>query len=230
MMRQFFLLVAVLLMTACAMPMQESGDSMGDMGDSEMVMDGENTDEMTGEMTGMPMPDMVEGELTVANVRANMTLPSSTGSVWLVIMNGTDADDLLLSAEVPGCGVVEIHNMLMENDVMLMRQLEGGVPIPAGEMVELKQGGLHVMCIDKDGPLEAGTDIEIALQFEHAGMVSVSGTVVPPGGMVMDHGSSDGEGHEGHGEGHDHGDGEAKDGDGEMSHDHNSDDSSKASD
>ena len=93
---------------------------------------------------------------------------------------------MLLDVEVPGCGVVEIHNMLMENDVMLMRQVEGGVPIPAGEMVELKQGGLHVMCIDKEAPLEAGAGIDIVLHFETAGTVNVAGVVVPPNGMVMD--------------------------------------------
>ena len=186
-MKRWLLLAIILMMTACAMPTEQTsdeitGDKMGEMAGHEMSEVGEDEEEMGG----LPMPEMVEGELTVANARANMTLPSSTGSVWLFILNGTDTDDMLLDVEVPGCGVVEIHNMFMENDVMLMRQVEGGVPIPAGEMVELKQGGLHVMCIDKEAPLEAGAGIDIVLHFETAGAVNVSGVVVPPSGMVMD--------------------------------------------
>ena len=181
-MKRWVLLVIILMMTACAMPTEQTDDGMDEMAGHEMSEMGESEEEMTG----LPMPEMVAGELTVANARANMTLPSSTGSVWLFILNGTDTDDMLLDVEVPGCGVVEIHNMFMENDVMLMRQVEGGVPIPAGEMVEIKQGGLHVMCIDKEAPLEAGAGIDIVLHFETAGAVNVSGVVVPPSGMVMD--------------------------------------------
>ncbi|MEM7530946.1 MAG: copper chaperone PCu(A)C [Chloroflexota bacterium] len=234
-MKRWLLLVAMLLMAACAPIQMGGGMTDGEMGDmaegemdhSDMAMDDDSMD-------GMTMPEIVEGALTIANVRANMTLPSSTGSVWLFIMNGTDTDDMLLGGEIPGCGVVEIHNMFMENDVMIMRQVEDGLPIPAGEIVELKQGGLHIMCINKEGPLEAGTDIEFVLQFENAGAVNVSGTVVPPSGMVMAHGS-DGEGdgemshdHDGEGDGHDtdgghdHDD-ETKDDDGHGSHDHDAD-------
>ncbi|MBL6982506.1 MAG: copper chaperone PCu(A)C [Anaerolineales bacterium] len=126
------------------------------------------------------------GELTVENVRANLTLPSSTGSVWLVIENGTDSDDALIGAEIPGCGVVELHDMIMDGDVMKMQPVEGGkVIVPAGETVELKMGGLHIMCIDKEAPLEPGTSIAIALQFENAGTINVTGEVVEPGEMEM---------------------------------------------
>ncbi len=129
------------------------------------------------------------GELTVTNVRANLSLPSDTGSVWMKIMNGTDTDDTLVGAELEGCGAVELHNMVMENDVMIMREVEGGkIPIPAGEMVELKQGGLHVMCINKAAPLELGTSVDITLQFANAGDITVTGEVVAPGEMNMEMG------------------------------------------
>ncbi len=129
------------------------------------------------------------GELTVTDVRANMTMPSDTGSFWMMIHNGTDTDDALTGAEIDGCGVVELHNMTMENDVMVMREVEGGqIPIPAGEMVELKKGGLHVMCIGKEAPLEVGTTLDITLNFANAGSIDVVSNVVEPGGMNMDGG------------------------------------------
>lgn len=135
------------------------------------------------------------GELTVENVQANLALPTDTGSVWMIISNGTEQEERLLGAQIDGCGAVELHNMVIdENDVMIMRQVEGGeIIIPAGQTIELKRGGLHVMCLQKVAPLEPGTDIEIVLQFANAGDINVTAPVVAPGDMPMDmeHGGMD---------------------------------------
>ena len=176
----FVVSALALLLAACVMPVAEQmpADDMAatDMAEGEMAMD-----------EPMPeMPEMVEGELTVANVRANLTLPTDTGSVWLVILNGTNSDDALIGAEVPGCGVVELHDMKMDGDVMVMRPVEGQrIPVPAGKMVELKKGGLHVMCIQKEAPLEEGSTVDMVLKFAVAGDVPVTGEVVAPGDSSM---------------------------------------------
>jgi copper(I)-binding protein len=191
--RLLLLLPLILLFAACVAP-------MGEMAESDMAMDEMAMEEMD------EMPEITEGELTVVNVRANLSLPSDTGSLWMYILNGTDTDEALLGAEIPGCGVVELHDMKIENDVMIMRPVEGGqIPIPAGEIVELKRGGLHVMCINKAEALEIGSMVDIVLRFANAGDVPVMGEVVPAGGMAMDHGDMemdhDADGEE-HGEGH----------------------------
>ena len=125
-------------------------------------------------------------ELVVAHIQANLALPSDTGSFWMEITNNTGKDDTLLGAEFDGCGAIELHDMTMENDIMVMRPVEGGkILIPAGETVELKRGGLHIMCINKDAPLEPGTMVDFTLQFANEGDVSVKGMVVAPGDMPM---------------------------------------------
>lgn len=124
--------------------------------------------------------------ITVENVRANMMLPTDTGSFWMVITNNSDTDDALLGATVDGCGVIELHDMMMENDIMVMRPVaDGQIPLPAGQTVELKPGGLHVMCLQKAAPLELGTKVTIELEFANAGTIAVEGEVVEPmmGGM-----------------------------------------------
>ena len=159
-MKRSFLLVLVLLLAACSTA--ELEQSAGDAA-----------------MAGTE-------DITVSNVRANLTLPSDTGSLWMEIHNGGDKDDALVGAEVPGCAVIELHTMVMENDVMVMRQVEGDkIPLPAGETVELKKGGLHVMCIGKEVPLEAGSTIDIVLQFENADDIALTAEVVEPGEMPM---------------------------------------------
>lgn len=133
------------------------------------------------------------GDMVIENVQANMTMPSDTGSVWVKITNNTGQDDALTGAVVPGCGTVELHNMVMDGDIMVMRQVEGGeIPIPNGETVALKQGGLHIMCIGKEAPLEAGTTLDMTLNFANAGALDVTANVVAPGGtMNMDHGDGE---------------------------------------
>ena len=53
-------------------------------------------------------------------------------------MNGTDTDDALIGAEVPGCGVIELHDMVMENDVMMMQQVEGWTVAVDPKLLETK--------------------------------------------------------------------------------------------
>jgi periplasmic copper chaperone A len=134
----------------------------------------------------------VTGELTVDNVTANLTLPSTTGAVYMRIANGSGSDDALIGAEVPGCGTVELHEMIMQDDVMMMRQMEGNrIPIPAGETVMLERGGLHVMCIDKTGEYTVGEMVPVTLQFEQAGTMEVMAEIVAPGEMPMDMGGEE---------------------------------------
>ena len=96
------------------------------------------------------------------------------GAVFLVIENGGKAADSLLGASTDVCETVELHESIIENDVMKMRPVEGNrIEIPAGESVELQPGGLHIMLINLTALPEAGSRFELALEFEKAGVVLV---------------------------------------------------------
>ena len=136
-------------------------------------------------------PPAANDELVVDNVTANLTLPTTSGAVYMRITNGTDQDDALLGAIVPGCGLVELHEMVMDGDVMRMNPVEGGqIPIPAGQTVMLERGGLHVMCMEKTGTYAVGDTVPVTLQFANAGTIDVSAEVIEPGEMNMN--TSDG--------------------------------------
>jgi copper(I)-binding protein len=129
-------------------------------------------------------PAASSGTLTVDAVTANLTLPTPTGAVYMRITNGTAEDDALIGATVPGCGLVELHEMTMEGDIMRMRPVEGQrIPIPAGETVMLARGGLHVMCMEKTGTYTVGDTVPVTLQFEIAGTMELNAEVVAPGDM-----------------------------------------------
>ena len=69
----------------------------------------------------------------------------------------------LVSATSPVAGVVEIHEMSMEGNVMKMRALPNGLDLPAGKAVELKPGGYHVMLMDLKQPLKDGDTVPVML-------------------------------------------------------------------
>ncbi len=64
-------------------------------------------------------------------------------------------------------GVVEIHEMAMQNNVMRMRAVET-LALPAGQAVELKPGGYHVMLMDLNRALKPGEKVTVELQLETA--------------------------------------------------------------
>ena len=73
----------------------------------------------------------------------------------------------LLSASSPVVGVVEIHEMKMEGDVMRMRAITD-LALPAGKAVALKPGGYHVMLMDLKQQLKAGDTVPVTLVVEAA--------------------------------------------------------------
>jgi periplasmic copper chaperone A len=74
----------------------------------------------------------------------------------------------LVSVASPVAGVVEIHEMSMDGDVMKMRALSNGLDLPAGKLVELKPGGYHVMLLDLKRQLKAGDTVPLTLVVEGA--------------------------------------------------------------
>lgn len=74
----------------------------------------------------------------------------------------------LVSASSPLAGVVEVHEMAMDGNVMKMRAI-AALELPAGKPVELKPGGYHVMLLDLKQELKAGDAVPVTLVIEGAG-------------------------------------------------------------
>lgn len=78
------------------------------------------------------------------------------------------ADDRLAAVQTPDADRAEIHTMAIEGGVMKMRPLPDGLPLPAGQAVELKPGARHLMVIGPKQPLLAGGRVRLTLRFEKA--------------------------------------------------------------
>ncbi|WP_457586028.1 DUF1775 domain-containing protein [Ensifer canadensis] len=138
-------------------------------------------DEHAGHMAGDGRVKL--GDLEISGGAAKAMLPGAkVGGGFLTIKNGGGADDRLVAVESPVAGRVEIHEMAMENDVMKMRKLDDGVALPAGETVELKAGGLHLMFMQVSKPFAEGETVPVTLVFEKAGKVDFTLAVGTAGG------------------------------------------------
>ena len=106
-------------------------------------------------------------QTTVADawVRATAPLQRSTG-MFANITSATGGR--LLSASSSVAGMVEIHQMAMEGDVMKMRELGQGLELPAGKAVALKPGGYHVMMMELKQRLKDGDVVPVTLVIEGA--------------------------------------------------------------
>ncbi|MNS92928.1 hypothetical protein D3C72_1270760 [compost metagenome] len=125
---------------------------------------------------GMSMDmDVVKGgSLEVSGGTTKAMLPGQpVGGGYVSIKNTGDSDDKLVGVESSAAGRAEIHEMAMVNDVMKMRKLDDGIVIPAGQTVELKPGGLHMMFFDVKKPFAEGDKVPVTLIFEKAGKVDI---------------------------------------------------------
>jgi len=125
---------------------------------------------------------------------------ASAGAAYMTITNNGKTPDRVSCVSDDASAECQIHSMTMDNGVMVMRPVEGGLEIKPGETVTLKPGGFHVMLVNLKHPLEQGNALKATLKFDNAGTVDVEfpiaaiGAAAPGmpagGGMMMggDHG------------------------------------------
>lgn len=126
-------------------------------------------------MHGTPVGMMGGGETT----QQTMGGSGSNSAAYLILRNTGSQDDRLLSASSDIAEAVELHISEIKNDVMTMRQVEA-VDLAAGQQVELKPGGLHIMLIGLKQSLQPGQTVSLTLKFERAGMITIQAEVMMP--------------------------------------------------
>lgn len=103
-------------------------------------------------------------DVEVKDAWARSTLPVQKSSGAYMELTSSEAA-LLLSATSPLAGIVEIHTMKMEGDVMKMHAIPN-LELPAGKAVKLAPGGYHIMLMELKQPLKKGDVVPITLKIE----------------------------------------------------------------
>ena len=107
----------------------------------------------------------VEAAQADATPEAGAMDMGAVSAVYLALANAGGVGLRLVSAESPVAEFVEIHEMVMDGDIMRMRPVENGLDLLSGSVVSLEPGGYHLMLINLVEPLVAGQAVPLALTF-----------------------------------------------------------------
>ena len=113
---------------------------------------------------GLALPAHAQATVEAAWARATVPNQSATGA----FMRLTAQKDVVLTrVSSPMAGIVEVHEMSMDNGIMRMRAADR-VALKAGQTIELKSGGLHIMMMDLKQQIKAGESVPLTLLFKGA--------------------------------------------------------------
>lgn len=117
--------------------------------------------------------------VTVDNAWSRAQIAGRHGAVFMTLTGKGDGDRLT-SASSPVAERVELHETVMDQGIMKMREVVGMV-IPPGATVTLQPGGLHIMLMSLKQPLKEGDSVPLTLVFEKAGAVNTTAHVTKAG-------------------------------------------------
>lgn len=115
-------------------------------------------------LTASLLAASVQAQVTVKDAWVRATVPQQKATGAFMQLQAAK-DSKLVAAASPVTPVVEVHEMVMQDNVMKMRQVSG-IDLPAGKAVELKPGGYHVMLMDLKQPIKEGDVVPMTLVIE----------------------------------------------------------------
>lgn len=178
-MRRLFALLAVAMMVVglAGCGASQSGTQTGGITVRDpwvraamMNMAGDQSGAMGNMQQSTPMAGM-QGHGNMGN--------TAVSAAYMVVVNNSNAADALVKAESDVAQSVELHNVIMENNVMQMRQVEA-IEVPANGQVELKPGSYHVMLIGLNRDLKEGDEVVIKLTTRSGKTIEVKAPVRKP--------------------------------------------------
>ena len=107
-----------------------------------------------------------QAQVKVEDAWARATVPGQKATGVFMKITAPQAAQLV-GASSPAAGVVEVHEMKMDKDVMKMSAV-AALELPAGKTVELKPGGYHVMLMDLKAPLAKDATVPVTLTLKDA--------------------------------------------------------------
>ena len=131
---------------------------------------------------GQPAPSGKAGSVGRVVVTDAICRPTPNGrqvtGCYLSLL--ATSDDTLVSMSSPVAALAQVHEMRMESNMMMMRELETGLALPEDQIVTLAPGGNHIMLMGVTKPLKAGDTVPLTLTFANAAPVEVTATVGQP--------------------------------------------------
>jgi copper(I)-binding protein len=115
---------------------------------------------------------------TIEGAWARPAAAGAETAAYLTIKGAAGQADSLMSASSPDAATVEVHEATTDAQGMMGMHPIDHLDIHAGESVELKPGGFHIMVMGLTRELAVGGDpLQIELVFENAGKIVVQAEI-----------------------------------------------------
>lgn len=93
-------------------------------------------------------------------------------AVYARILNGGKEADRLVAAASPAAGMAKLHETVLQDGIMKMRQLMA-LPLQPSAGAELKPGGYHITVMRPKAIFRKGDLLPLTLSFAKAGSVAL---------------------------------------------------------
>ncbi len=113
--------------------------------------------------------------LEVSAAQAAVPVAGSSQLV-LTVTNSGDGDDALVGVETDAALAIELHETRIAEDRATMVSLDE-VPVPAGQTVRFRPGGLHLMMIAPSDEVVLGASFDVTLLFDRSDPVTTTAEV-----------------------------------------------------
>jgi copper(I)-binding protein len=110
----------------------------------------------------------------------------------LTVTNHGSTPERLSCVSSDAAAQCQIHEMAVDNGIMKMRPVQGGLEVKPGETVTFKPGGYHVMLVDLKAPLQQGKTVEATLKTDTGASVQVEFPIAAIGAPAPGTSASDG--------------------------------------
>ncbi len=109
---------------------------------------------MLGMLAMSAVTTVFAAEVKVKDAWTRATAPGQDSAMVQAVITSKQAAQLVAVA-CKDATTAEMHSMVMEGDLMKMRQVEA-IELPAGKAVDLGEAGYHLMLLGLKKPLVAG--------------------------------------------------------------------------
>ena len=109
--------------------------------------------------------------------------PATTGdnsAVYFMVENPTNQEDSLVNVRSQVADAAEVHLSMVSDSGVASMEPQGIVQFAPNSQVEFAPGGLHVMLIRLNQDLFEGDVVELVLEFERAGEITIMAPVGEP--------------------------------------------------
>jgi copper(I)-binding protein len=127
-------------------------------------------------------PAFAAGNVGIENPWLRFIIKARPAAGYFTLKNNGDKPVTLVSASSPACGMLMLHQSKEVNGVETMRPVKS-VAVPAHGTVSFAPGSYHLMCMQPQPSMQAGSSAMVTLKFDDGQSLTQPFPVKGPGGQ-----------------------------------------------